>query len=187
MNKAQLINEVAKVVCVKKEAAAAGQTALQAAMSDSLDRFARWWDKYATVEVSGSELAARQLGVSDELDYQKAARLRELLRDLENCIVNGRAAGALVEDGGAQQIEIAGESLLHLGVRVEGHQKGHVLAGAEDVIEEIEGRLLLELEPRVDAVGGIEQETDAERQIGFAAEELDLLGDVVVEDFENRV
>jgi hypothetical protein len=29
--------------------------------------------------------------VSDELDYQKQERLRELLRDLENCVINGFA------------------------------------------------------------------------------------------------
>lgn len=51
----------------------------------------------ATVEVSGSELAVRQVGVADELDYQKQARLRELLRDLENCVINGRAAAATPE------------------------------------------------------------------------------------------
>ena len=48
----------------------------------------------ATVEVSGSELAVKQLGVADELDYQKHQRTRELLRDLENCVINGRAPAA---------------------------------------------------------------------------------------------
>ena len=43
----------------------------------------------AAVEVSGSDLAARQLGLADELDYQKQERLRELLRDLENTVLNG--------------------------------------------------------------------------------------------------
>lgn len=43
----------------------------------------------AAVEVSGSELAVRQLGVRDELDYQKNQRLRELMRELENCVING--------------------------------------------------------------------------------------------------
>ena len=47
-----------------------------------------------TVEVSGSELAVRQLGVRDELDYQKVQRTRELLRDLENSVLNGRAPAA---------------------------------------------------------------------------------------------
>jgi hypothetical protein len=48
----------------------------------------------STVEVSGSELAVRQLGVRDELDYQKNQRTRELLRDLENSVINGRAPAA---------------------------------------------------------------------------------------------
>ncbi len=43
----------------------------------------------ASVEVSGSQLAARQIGIDDELDYQKQERLRELIRDLENSVING--------------------------------------------------------------------------------------------------
>ncbi len=43
----------------------------------------------ASVEVSGSELAVRQIGLRDELDYQKNQRTRELLRDLENSVING--------------------------------------------------------------------------------------------------
>jgi hypothetical protein len=45
----------------------------------------------ATVDVSGTMQATRLHGVSDELDYQKQERLRELLRDLENCVINGTA------------------------------------------------------------------------------------------------
>lgn len=48
----------------------------------------------ATVEVSGSMQASRAYGVRDELDYQKQERLRELLRDLENCVINGVAAAS---------------------------------------------------------------------------------------------
>src|SRR5882724_8265267 len=51
----------------------------------------------STVEVSGSELAVRQLGIKDELNYQKQQRTRELLRDLENCVINGRAPAATQE------------------------------------------------------------------------------------------
>jgi len=43
----------------------------------------------ATVEVSGSDMAANQLGLADEMDLQKQERLRELLRDLENTVLNG--------------------------------------------------------------------------------------------------
>ncbi len=48
----------------------------------------------ATVQVSGSMQAARQHGVADEMDYQKQERVRELLRDLENCVLNGTAPSA---------------------------------------------------------------------------------------------
>jgi hypothetical protein len=43
----------------------------------------------AAVRVSGSDLAVRKLAVSDELDFQKQERIRELLRDLEGTVING--------------------------------------------------------------------------------------------------
>lgn len=43
----------------------------------------------STVEVSGTDMAARQLGLADEMDYQKQERLRELVRDLESTVING--------------------------------------------------------------------------------------------------
>ena len=43
----------------------------------------------ASVEVSGSDIASSQIGLADEMDYQKQERLRELLRDLENTVING--------------------------------------------------------------------------------------------------
>lgn len=46
----------------------------------------------ASVEVSGSQLASRNIGIDDEMDFQKQERLRELLRDLENCVINGAAS-----------------------------------------------------------------------------------------------
>lgn len=45
----------------------------------------------ASVEVSGSMQASRAYGIDDEADYQKQERMRELLRDLENCVINGVA------------------------------------------------------------------------------------------------
>ncbi|MFA5422690.1 MAG: DUF5309 family protein [Phycisphaerae bacterium] len=41
------------------------------------------------VEVSGTDIAAGQLGLADEMDYQKQQRLRELVRDLESTVING--------------------------------------------------------------------------------------------------
>jgi len=45
----------------------------------------------AAIRVSGSDVAVRKLAVSDELDYQKQEHLRELLRDMENTVINGIA------------------------------------------------------------------------------------------------
>lgn len=54
----------------------------------------------ATVDVSGSMQAARKVGVADEIDYQKQERMRELLRDLENVVINGIAPSS-VQQGSA--------------------------------------------------------------------------------------
>lgn len=48
----------------------------------------------ATVELTGTMNAVRAHGVSDEFEYQKTERMRELLRDLENCVINGTAPAA---------------------------------------------------------------------------------------------
>ncbi len=45
----------------------------------------------AAVQVSGTMQAVRAYGVQDEMDFQKQERLRELLRDLENTVINGTA------------------------------------------------------------------------------------------------
>lgn len=55
----------------------------------------------ATVEVSGTDMAAGQLGLADEMDYQKQERLRELIRDLENTVVNGGQPGSNPEGSGS--------------------------------------------------------------------------------------
>ncbi|HEY4329904.1 MAG TPA: DUF5309 family protein [Phycisphaerae bacterium] len=51
----------------------------------------------SALQVSGSEAAVRQINVDDEMDYQKTNRLRELLRDLENTVINGVAPDATLE------------------------------------------------------------------------------------------
>ncbi len=48
----------------------------------------------ASVEVSGTMQAVRAHAIRDELDFQKQERMRELLRDLENCVINGAAPTA---------------------------------------------------------------------------------------------
>jgi hypothetical protein len=53
----------------------------------------------SAVEVSGTHMAASQLGLSDEMDYQKQERLRELIRDLENTVINGGQPGSNPQGG----------------------------------------------------------------------------------------
>ncbi len=53
----------------------------------------------ATVEVTGTMRAVRQFAIDDELDFQKQERLRELLRDLENCVINGTAPSSTPQGG----------------------------------------------------------------------------------------
>lgn len=43
----------------------------------------------STIEVSGTHMAANAIGVDDEMEYQRQEHLRELLRDLEFCLING--------------------------------------------------------------------------------------------------
>ena len=62
----------------------------------------------STVEVSGSQLATQSIGLDDELDYQKQERLRELLRDLENCVINGYAAASNPQGDGSTRRTMRG-------------------------------------------------------------------------------
>jgi hypothetical protein len=71
----------------------------------------------ATVEVSGTDMAASQIGIADEMDYQKQERLRELIRDLENTVINGGQPGSNPEGSGAVRRSIKG-IIQHLSTNV---------------------------------------------------------------------
>jgi len=62
----------------------------------------------ASVEVSGTDMAASQLGLADEMDYQKQERLRELIRDLENTVVNGGQPTSNPEGSGSVRRSMKG-------------------------------------------------------------------------------
>ncbi|MBW8000653.1 MAG: hypothetical protein FVQ80_01350 [Planctomycetes bacterium] len=62
----------------------------------------------AAIEVSGTDMASSQLGLADEMDYQKQERLRELIRDLENTIVNGGQVASNPEGSGAVRRSMKG-------------------------------------------------------------------------------
>jgi hypothetical protein len=71
----------------------------------------------ATVEVSGTDMAASRIGIADEMDYQKQERLRELIRDLENTVINGGQPGSNPEGSGAVRRSIKG-IIQHLSTNV---------------------------------------------------------------------
>lgn len=82
----------------------------------------------AAAEVSGSDLAASQLGLADEMDYQKAERLRELLRDLENTVINGGAPSANPQGSSTVRRTMKG-ILAHLSTNVFTADTGGMPAG----------------------------------------------------------
>ena len=71
----------------------------------------------ATVEVSGSDLAASQLGLADEMDNQKQSRLRELVRDLENTIINAGQPSSNPEGSGTVRRSMKG-IIQHLSMNI---------------------------------------------------------------------
>lgn len=71
----------------------------------------------AAVEVSGTDMAASQLGLSDEMDYQKQERLRELIRDLENTVINGGEPGSAAQGSDTVRRTMKGIAQ-HLGTNV---------------------------------------------------------------------
>ncbi|MBO6512534.1 MAG: DUF5309 family protein [Phycisphaerales bacterium] len=54
---------------------------------------------------------SRAYGISDEVDYQKQERMRELLRDLENCVINGVAPSSDQQGSGTVRRSMNG--LIH--------------------------------------------------------------------------
>ena len=81
-------------VSILGNASLEGQDA-DAARFTARSRRGNWTQIFSKpVVVSGSEMAVRHLGVADELDFQKTKALRELLRDLENTVLNGVAPAA---------------------------------------------------------------------------------------------
>ena len=71
----------------------------------------------AAVEVSGTDSAASQLGLADEMDFQKQERLREMIRDLENTVINGGLPGSNPEGSGTVRRTMKG-IIKHLSTNV---------------------------------------------------------------------
>jgi hypothetical protein len=85
--KENLVN--GQVINILGNAALEGASKLQARFTNRVRRGNYTQIFVATVEVSGTDIAASLLSLADEMDYQKQQRLRELVRDLENTAING--------------------------------------------------------------------------------------------------
>jgi len=88
----------------------------------------------SSVEVSGTDMAASQLGLADEMDYQKQERLRELIRDLENTVINGGQPASTPEGSGSVRRTMKG-IIQHLSTNVlhdndTGHPSDDILSEA---------------------------------------------------------
>lgn len=102
----------------------------------------------AAVEVSGSMQAVRAHGIADELDYQKQERMRELLRDLENCVINGVAPASSPQGSSTQRRSMNG--IIHgLSTNLfepgEGPIPGGSGAGSDGLTEEVLNAALREV------------------------------------------
>ena len=62
----------------------------------------------ASLKISGTDMAASQLSLADELDFQKQERLRELIRDLENTVINGGQPSSNPEGSGSVRRSMKG-------------------------------------------------------------------------------
>ena len=103
---------------------------------------------------------------------------------IDRVVNGGAAAGACADNLIAKGTCIAGEGLNDLRFIVEGHDEGFVPAVAQNAEEEIRRGVLLELDAVADAVGGVDEHADAERQVGLFAEVTNLLLRFFVEDLE---
>ena len=123
-----------------------------------------WW-----LSVSSPSLMTTRTRRTSLLVLVSGAVLEEIGARLIDGVVESRgAAGALPLDDVAQQVQVAGEILDDLGLVVDGHQEGLVLAPANHIEQKIDGRLLLELQALANAIGSVEQQADAQGQVGLA-------------------
>ena len=101
-------------------------------------------------------------------------------------VVERRAAAILqLVYAGGEQLDVVGKVLRHLTLGVESNYEGFVEAGANRVLQETDGGILLEFEAAVDRSAYVDEQAEVQRQIGFAAEvENGLWRLVIVEDGE---
>src|SRR5260221_14353156 len=105
---------------------------------------------------------------------------------VDGVVNGGAAAGASAQDLVAQFAGVWGEALNDLRLVVERHHEGFVLAAAQDAKEKIVCGVLFKFDAVANAFGSIQQNANAQWQVGLPAEVADFLSVVVVQNFEVR-
>ncbi len=83
----------------------------------------------------------------------------------ERCSATGaQLADALIEKG-----DVVGEALSQVGLDVKALYEGEI-AAMQYLMQELDGRVLLELEALADGTGGVQHDADAEREISLLGE-----------------
>ena len=95
---------------------------------------------------------------------------------IDGVVHRGAAAGAEAIDAGFERIDVVGPVGVDVGSDVEAHHKGAIASGLENLKEELDCRLLFELEAGTDGGAGVDDDADTKRQIDLLAERGDFAG-----------
>ena len=103
----------------------------------------------------------------------------------EDGVVERRsAARPQIRDGFLQIADVVGEIGHQFGRRIETHNHGSVVLGPDGAVDERGGGFLLEMKTVANAVAGVDQDSQAQRQVGFSREFDDGLRLLAFEDLE---
>src|SRR5205085_9934805 len=113
-------------------------------------------------------------------DFASLARLEGLRAEIDGVVKRGGGAHAQAVNAGVNAFEAAGKgnNFIHAGLELVERER---IYGAKDGVNKTARGFELERKIATRAQAGIYRQDDGERQLGFAAEDGDLLRDVVFE------
>ena len=104
---------------------------------------------------------------------------------VQRVVHRGAAARPEGANSARERFRVVGEILGDFRSDIETDDERLVVSGPHRLVQELDGRFLLELEAVAHRVAGIDQQPDLKRQIGLAVKASDLLGRLaIVEDRE---
>ena len=98
--------------------------------------------------------------------------LQEFLfaRAIDGVVERGASAILQLVHAGGEQRDVVGKVLGHLTLGVEAHNESLVEAGANRVLQEVDGGILLEIKTAVHRSADVDEQAEVQRQIDLAAE-----------------